>query len=834
MRCLGRALPFAMSSLLCALSWAGDGAGVATIAPNDGLIVGQPYSFTITYTYREPKVEATEGRFGQAVIFDEAALASFGSAQVLSVREGTVELWVRPEWAGDDGQTHRFFDCFRQERNRALSNRIQLSKMANGELRFQIYAREQIHDADFDVSGVFKPGEWHHLAGTWRTIDADAGRMESRLYLDGKQVAHSEFSIGKGPVALDPSFSLGRADLGQPEAADAAIDEVRVLNRWSEPAQLATTGPPSPGPGVTFIAHLDGDLAAYSAGVEIGKGMRPGGGLQIAIPRTWTRPQNQYPRDAGYVTATASDGTGVDLYFGDYPNIEWYIHAVIGGDTLADGEQIKVVYGDQRFGGPGGFIQPFPQDRWTDPRNHLAIHSDTDGDGSYAELPPENRYGLRILAQPASFFHMAAPSIIRPGEDFALAIVAFDQYRNGANPPFRGEIRLTAPDGVRVPASANMGRSDGNHVRVEGLRIDRPGVYTVRASGGEVTGESNPIVCVREAPDFRLYWGDIHVHTAMSDGLLTADECYVHGRDLSALDFAAKTDHAESTTPEKWEETVAAAERYNDPGRFVALCGYEWTSSFGHRNVYTPDPDMPYYGSGDPRADTLPKFFSRLRDHGVETIAIPHALLSAMKWDDYDPAVSMLMEIYSMWGGGELRNNSLWDKGQPGMSAREILATGAKMGFIGSSDTHDGRPGRTNALSRFTNLNHRGGLAAVRAEELTRRSLFDALKARRTYATTGERIYLDFRAGEHLMGEEFASGDGPVLAAHVVSTDDLVAVEIIRNGRVIYANQPKGREAKFEFRDNDPPPTDCYYYLRARQADGAVAWASPVWVRAAE
>ena len=47
-----------------------------------------------------------------------------------------------------------------------------------------------------------------------------------------------------------------------------------------------------------------------------------------------------------------------------------------------------------------------------------------------------------------------------------------------------------------------------------------------------------------------------------------------------------------------WEETVAAAERYNEPGRYTALHGYEWTSMPGgdnlHRVVvspiwYTPD-----------------------------------------------------------------------------------------------------------------------------------------------------------------------------------------------------------------------------------------------------
>ena len=171
---------------------------------------------------------------------------------------------------------------------------------------------------------------------------------------------------------------------------------------------------------------------------------------------------------------------------------------------------------------------------------------------------------------------------------------------------------------------------------------------------------------------------------------------------------------------------------------------------------------------------------------------------------------------------------------------RPGIAPGKKTHFdIVPSDYHEQLSGgllRIQDLPRTINIEHmraRCGLAAVRADELTRRSLFQAMKARRTYATSGIRAYVDFSINGHEMGTEFSvpSPTEPrLIDIAVAAPERIVKLEVVRNGEVMADLSDGNWFVEAEITDKQPIPAGAFYYLRATTERTDFAWSSPIWV----
>ena len=123
---------------------------------------------------------------------------------------------------------------------------------------------------------------------------------------------------------------------------------------------------------------------------------------------------------------------------------------------------------------------------------------------------------------------------------------------------------------------------------------------------------------------------------------------------------------------------------------------------------------------------------------------------------------------------------------------------------------------------------------AVLAKELTREAIFEAIKNRRCYATSGARIEINFRINNAVMGEEIniKKDEDRNITLKVEGDAPLEKVTIIKNGEAYFKNHIDGESRSFNFSVKDMSverKTD-YYYIRVKQIDGRRGWSSPIWV----
>jgi hypothetical protein len=126
------------------------------------------------------------------------------------------------------------------------------------------------------------------------------------------------------------------------------------------------------------------------------------------------------------------------------------------------------------------------------------------------------------------------------------------------------------------------------------------------------------------------------------------------------------------------------------------------------------------------------------------------------------------------------------------------------------------------------------GLAAIRAEALTREEIRRAIEARRVYATNGARIFLDVSIDGAAMGSviEGQRGDAQQarLRMRVVAEAPLERIDLVRSGE--REAQPLDGEIEWSGDRLIPPlrPGE-YHYVRVVQRDGGAAWSSPIFAR---
>jgi hypothetical protein len=566
-------------------------------------------------------------------------------------------------------------------------------------------------------------------------------------------------------------------------------------------------------------------VVVYEAGRS---GIDEGGAVRLIVSPFWhwTPAQTDRGNLPGYTTAeTDADGIQLNLSTPSFVNIE------IQGRKLEPGEQIRITYG---AGPPEAQI-----DRYAERGSRFWIGVDGDGDGVHKLI--DDSPGVDVEPGPAAQMLVVLPSTARPGETVTVRTVVLDAAGNTAV-PFAGSVELTAtPPWPGLPSAIAIEPQDLG-VKTLQVAAGTSGVFRILAHAVADDEErrtlealSNPLLV--EDSDNRILWGDLHGHTALSDGTGTVEDYLLYARDVAGLDVVALTDHDHwgftwlDESPDLWAAVEERTQSLNDPGRFVTILGYEWTNWIhGHRHVLYFGERGELFSSLDEEFDTPPELWEALR--GKHALTFAHHSAGGpvpTNWEFApDPDLEPVTEICSVHGSSEAGDSpSPIYNPVPGNWVRDVLDRGYRFGFIGSGDSHDGHPGLAHLDAG------KGGLAAILSEQLTRDGVYDALSSRRTYATNGPRIILRTALAGHPMGSELQAADlsGPVtLYVRVLACAPLERIDVIRSGSVWQSSSGENAFDLESVFDLGTLTSGEYVYVRAVQTDGGAAWSTPFYV----
>ena len=628
-------------------------------------------------------------------------------------------------------------------------------------------------------------------SGPSAVYDRDLGAAVEQLKADVAAAPTDESTVAaRAAVVADwaDALSLAGHEMGLegprvriqstlPPTGNAAVTSGAIIDRLvreftlrEEAGALGTLEAESLGP---FEAQEYATVSqTWTAGT---RAVETGGGFWVArhFNANYGGFQTDDPGAAGYVTIgtdAAHARFETDVYMASGPHggfraPEPALMFRVAEGRVESGESVTITYGDTSGGGPGILMAQTSSARLPFP-----LYIDLDGSGEWRPLPI---LPFEVVGTTVAGVHGFAPSVVRPGETFELSVRAEDRFYNRATgeiPGFdvllNGELRASTEPGIEA-------------ITVLELALDEPGVYWTairsRGAGPSITGDANPIL-VAEDPEYGIYWGDTHGHSGYAEGIGTLDFFLRFARDDARLDFVTHSEHDIWLDAGEWELMREKSAEYDEPGRFIPYLGWEWTrhtrQGGGHHNVL-------YRTVGDQDVisvlefPTLSELYRELdsRYDRRDVVVIPHAH-NPGDFRQSHPGLEPLVEMMSMHGTFE------W-------FMQEYLSRGHQVGVVAASDDHLSHPGYS-APNR-TSLAQRGGLGAVLAPERSRDAIFDGMKARRTYATTGDRIILDFEVNGTGMGSRAPFSETREIAGRVIGTAPIGSIALIKNEQELWS-----------------------------------------------
>jgi hypothetical protein len=342
---------------------------------------------------------------------------------------------------------------------------------------------------------------------------------------------------------------------------------------------------------------------------------------------------------------------------------------------------------------------------------------------------------------------------------------------------------------------------------------------------------------------FKIYRGDTHRHTDISNdgaGDGSVLDLFRYALDVTGYDFMMIGDHDMGGLNEyHWWRTEKFIDLFHLRGQFTTLFGCERSVPYpnGHRNVIFPRrgvrPLERSQKENKGEINTGSVLYPWLKENGGLAISHSSPTTQGTDWRDNDPELEPVMELYQGYHisaeyvgaplglqrdadgnpltpsvHGQYRDDGMW---------WEALRKGYRMGVVASSD------------HQSTHMSH----ACIYSPEPSRTAIIESLRKRQAYAAT-DNIIMDFRASdgeqEYFMGADVTFRRNPRIRAKIIGTCKISKLELIKNFAIVLSQSPNQQHVDFQYLDTRPEEGENFYYLRAIQEDGNIAWATPIWI----
>lgn len=529
--------------------------------------------------------------------------------------------------------------------------------------------------------------------------------------------------------------------------------------------------------------------------------------------------QQTNPAGKDYITLENSGNAEIRLSE-KIPGFSKVCRMYIMRGSFKKGDKIKIRIGDTRRGGTGSNTY------WTAGKSYMFIEACEAG----GEMLPVvgTPFEFEVTArEDKAYLRILGPTVSKPGEPQRIHIGAFDRCGN-----------LIKDFSKKIMIEDKELEMTGGFGILEGVVFQKTGTYRLKASikGEKAVFMSNPMI-VKEDPEHHIYWGDLHAHgwgdSSMHLMHVNNDKTsplsrHEQARDIGRMDFSAPGPMSYPRTDRTaiWDEYKAACRQTDEEGRYVPFLAYEaHPQPEGDRQVVFKNIDEPVPVDYRIPMSEVEKLYRDRKDVMTEV----HIGGRIPRWDEYLPEDEKFIEAISAFGNAE------W-------LLQEALDRGYRPAVLGASDLHYGLMGGPRTIEesrgRFGKyLNKRdsaygtGPVTAVCAKKLERDTLWTAMHERRTYATTDQRIYLEFNVNGVSYGGETGEAPEYEIEINVAGTDEIESISLVSGKYTVRSSKP----GKMDFSEKailqaSELPGD-FIYMKVLQRDGGFAICTPVYIK---